>query len=110
MDIHPHALAAAAAAEAASLQGSFWEMHDLLLQRQEALEHEDLRRHARELGLDVQGFDADRVGDPVLLRIERDVRSGIATREVRGTPTIFIDGVVHAGGYDAETLLEVISL
>ena len=44
----------------------------------------------------------------VPLRIERDGRSGIATGEVRGTPTIFIDGVIHGGGYDADTLLEAI--
>jgi formate-nitrite transporter family protein len=108
-DIHPHALAASAAAEAASLQGSFWEMHDLLFHGQEALEEENLRRYARELGLDLQGFDADRVSDPVLLRIERDVRTGIATAEIRGTPTIFIDGVIYRAGYDAESLLEALA-
>jgi protein-disulfide isomerase len=108
-DIHPHALAASAAAEAASRQGSFWEMHDLLFHRQAALEDEDLRRYARELALDLQGFDADRVSDPVLLRIERDVRSGSATGEVRGTPTIFIDGIIHRGGYGARALLEALT-
>src|SRR5947207_1421241 len=109
ISIHPHALAAAAAAEAAALQGRFWEMHDLLFHRQQALDDKDLRRYAKELGLESGRFEIDRGSDPVLLRIERDVRSGIATGEVRGTPTVFIDGVVHAGGYDAETLLEVIS-
>jgi protein-disulfide isomerase len=108
-DIHPHALAAAAAAEAAALQDRFWEMHDLLFHRQQALDDESLRRYAEELGLDSGRFETDRGSDPVLLRIERDARIGIATGEVRGTPTLFVDGVVHAGGYDAETLLEVIS-
>ena len=108
-DIHPHALAASAAAEAAAVQGSFWAMHDLLFGRQKALEHEDLRRYAAELELDVGRFDVDRASDPVLLRIERDVRSGIATGEVTGTPTLFIDGVAHRGGYDADTLLEALS-
>jgi formate-nitrite transporter family protein len=108
-DIHPHALAASAAAEAASRQGSFWEMHDLLFQRQAALADEDLRRYARELALDLHGFDADRVSDPVLRRIERDIRSGGATGEVRGTPTIFIDGAIHDGGYDADSLLEALT-
>ena len=37
-------------------------------------------------------------------RIGRDVESGLASGDVRGTPTLFIDGVVHLGGYDAETL------
>ena len=43
------------------------------------------------------------------LRIGRDVASGLASGEVRGTPTLFIDGVVHRGGYDAATLLEALA-
>ena len=49
--IHPHALAAAAAAEAAALQGRFWDMHELLFHRQKALEDGDLRGYAVQLGL-----------------------------------------------------------
>ena len=52
-EIHPHALAASAAAEAAALQDRFWEMHELLFHRQKALEDDDLVRYAGELGLDV---------------------------------------------------------
>jgi protein-disulfide isomerase len=107
-EIHPHALAAAAAAEAAALQSRFWEMHELLFHRQKALEDEDLRRYAAELGLDLARFDSDRSGEAVLERVRRDVRSGIASGEVRGTPTLFIDGVVHRGGYDATALLEAL--
>jgi protein-disulfide isomerase len=107
-EIHPQELAASAAAEAAALQGRFWEMHTLLFNHQKALEHEDLRRYAAELGLDVERFDADRVGADVLRRIRRDVDSGVASGEVRGTPTLFIDGVVHRGGYDQASLLEVL--
>jgi protein-disulfide isomerase len=103
-EIHPHALAAAAAAEAAALQGRFWEMHKLLFRRQRALEDEDLRRYAAELGLDLARFDRDRAGPSVRQRIERDVESGLASGQVRGTPTLFIDGLVHHGGYDAATL------
>jgi protein-disulfide isomerase len=107
-EIHPHALSASAAAEAAALQDRFWEMHELLFHRQNALEDEDLRRYAIELGLEVGRFDSDVTRQPVLDRIERDFRSGIESGEVRGTPTLFIDGVVHLGGYDAETLLQVL--
>jgi protein-disulfide isomerase len=103
-EIHPHALAAAAAAEAAALQGRFWEMHELLFRRQRALEDEDLRRYAAELRLDLARFDRDRSGPGVRQRIERDVESGSASGQVRGTPTLFIDGLVHRGGYDAATL------
>jgi len=108
-EIHPHALAAACAAEAAALQDRFWEMHELLFHRQEALEDDDLRRHADELGLDVTQFDGDRAGPGVLERVRRDVDSGDATGQVLGTPTLFIDGVVHRGSYDAATLLEVLA-
>jgi protein-disulfide isomerase len=107
-EIHPQALAASAAAEAASLQGKFWEMHGLLFHNQRALGHDDLRRYAAQLELDVGRFDADRVGADVLKRIRRDVDSGLASGEVRGTPTLFIDGVVHRGGYDVPSLLEAL--
>ena len=108
-DIHPHALAAAAAAEAAALQDHFWEMHRLLFHRQRALEDDDLRRYAVELDLDVQQFAQDRADAGVARRIRRDVESGLASGEVRGTPTLFIDGVVHRGGYDAAALLEALA-
>lgn len=107
-EIHPHALAASRAAEAAELQGRFWEMHDLLFHRQKALEDDDLRGYANELGLDRERFDSDRTGRAVLDRIERDFRGGIESGEVGGTPTLFIDGVVYLGGYDTESLLEAI--
>jgi protein-disulfide isomerase len=109
VEIHPHAFGAAAAAEAAALQGRFWEMHELLFDRQRALADDDLQRYADQLGLDVGRFDQDRFSPDVLRRIRRDVESGLGSGEVRGTPTLFIDGVVHLGGYDAATLLEALS-
>lgn len=107
-EIHPHALAASRAAEAGALQGRFWEMHELLFHRQKALGDEDLRRYGTELGLDVGQFDRDRNSQAVIDRIERDFRSGVESGEVRGTPTLFINGVVHLGGYDADTLFELV--
>jgi protein-disulfide isomerase len=107
-EIHPHALAASAAAEAAALQNQFWQMHGLLFHHQRALEVDDLRGYAGELGLDVQLFDRDRAGARVLARVRRDLESGIASGEVRGTPTLFIDGVVHVGPYDAGSLLDAL--
>jgi protein-disulfide isomerase len=107
--IHPHALAAAAAAEAAARQGRFWDMHELLFHRQKALEDGDLRGYAAQLGLDVPAFDRDRASVAVLARIQRDVDSGLASGQVLGTPTLFIDGVVHHGGYDPPTLLAALA-
>jgi len=107
--IHPHALAAAAAAEAAARQGRFWDMHELLFHRQKALEDGDLRRYAVQLGLDVEDFDRDRASTAVLERIQRDVDSGLASGQVLGTPTLFIDGVVHRRGYNPPTLLSALA-
>jgi protein-disulfide isomerase len=108
-DIHPHALAASAAAEAAALQDRFWDMHELLFHRQKALEDDDLRRYAAELDLDLKRFDDDRTGSDVLGRVARDVESGEASGEVRGTPTLFIDGVVYRGAYDAASLADALT-
>jgi len=107
-EIHPHALAASAAAEAASCQDRFWDMHELLFHRQKALEDDDLERYAGELGLDVPRFDEDRAGAEVMERIQRDVDSGLATGEVRGTPTLFINGTVYLDSYDAGILMEAL--
>jgi protein-disulfide isomerase len=107
-EIHPHALAAAAAAEAAARQERFWEMHQLLFHRQKALEDDDLRAYAGEIGLDLDRFDGDRANDEVMARVARDIASGDASG-VRGTPTLFIDGVLHTGGHDADALLEAVA-
>ena len=108
-EIHPHALAAATAAEAAALQDRFWDMHALLFHSQAALEDDDLRRYAAELELDVALFDSDRTGAAVLERVRRDMQSGMASGEVLGTPTLFIDGDVQRGGYGAADLLEALT-
>lgn len=107
-EIHPHAMAASEAAEAAAAQGRYWEMHDMLFHRQKALEDADLRSYAKELGLDLDAFDRDRNSDAVAKRIQRDVDSGDDTGEVFGTPTLFIEGKVHRASYDAATIIEAL--
>jgi protein-disulfide isomerase len=107
--IHQHALAASAAAEAAARQGRFWDMHELLFHQQNALADADLRSYARQLALDVAEFERERSGAAVLDRIQRDVDSGLASGQVFGTPTLFIDGVVHHGGYDPPALLAALA-
>ena len=108
-EIHPHALAAAAAAEAAALEDRFWEMGELLFHNQQSLENDDLRRYAAELELDLGRFEENRAGAGVLARVQRDVDSGRASGEIQGTPTLFIDGVVHRGAYDAPGLMEALA-
>lgn len=108
-DIHPHALAAAAAAEAAAIQGKFWEMSQAMYHHQDALEPDDLGRYATMVGLDVAQFERDRSSNAVFARVRRDVAGGDAIGEIQGTPTLYLDGIVHRGAYDLDTLLEVLA-
>ncbi|MGH2928884.1 MAG: DsbA family protein [Solirubrobacteraceae bacterium] len=85
---HPRAWPAACAAEAAARQGRFWEMHDALFADQGRLEDPHLWARAQRLGLDLERFDADRRGDEVRERVERDFRSGVRGGVVT-TPTLF---------------------
>ncbi len=85
---HPRAWAAACAAEAAGLQGRFWELHDSLFADQGRLEDPHLWDRARALGLDLERFDADRRSEAVLMRVRRDFRSGVRGGVVT-TPTLF---------------------
>jgi formate-nitrite transporter family protein len=89
---HPHAFRAAQAAEAAAAQGKFWEMHDLLFSRQQALEDEHLRAYAAELGLDVERFRRELEEGVYAERVREDMRSGGASGAT-GTPTVYLDGV-----------------
>jgi predicted DsbA family dithiol-disulfide isomerase len=84
-------------------------MHELLFHRQKALEGADLLRYAARLGLDVTAFDRDCTSSAVADRIRRDVDSGLASDQVLGTPTLFIDGLVHRGGYDPPALLAALA-
>ena len=93
---HPRAWAAAGAAEAAALQGRFWEMHDALYADQGRLEDPHLWARAETLGLDVERFDADRRSDAVSARVKESFRAGVRAG-VATTPTAFVDGVGYPG-------------
>jgi len=93
---HPRALAAACAAEAAGLQGAFWAMHDALFADQGRLEDPHLWARAERLGLDLARFEADRRSEAVAARIAADFRGGVRAG-VPTTPSLFHDGVLHAG-------------
>jgi protein-disulfide isomerase len=93
---HPRARALAAAAEAAGVQGRFWEMHDSLLEDQGHLDDPHLWERARRFGLDLDRFEAERRSEAVAARVERDFRSGVRAG-VGTTPTQFVDGAPHPG-------------
>ena len=102
---HPHAELAAEAAEAAAAQGRFWEMHDLLYERQRHLTDDDLHAYAQELGLDVARFDEELAGHLYTDRVHEDFMSGVRSG-VNGTPTFYINGVRHDDSYEEAVLLE----
>jgi protein-disulfide isomerase len=93
---HVHALAAARAAEAAGLQGRFWEMHDMIYENQKSW-HEafDVRPifegYATKIGLDLEQFRKDNAGEIVERRIFLDGKRGHSLG-VQGTPTVFMNG------------------
>lgn len=93
---HVHALAAARAAEAAGLQGRFWEMHHLLYENQKTW-HEafDVRPifegYATKIGLDLEQFRSDQTGEIVERRIFLDGKRAHSLG-VQGTPTVFMNG------------------
>jgi protein-disulfide isomerase len=97
--MHSHAIEAALAAEAAGLQGRFWEMHDLLYKNQavwsKASDPATARRlfteYARSLGLDVERFAKDSNSDEVKARVFWEGQQGVS-RGVKNTPTLFING------------------
>jgi Na+/H+ antiporter NhaA len=102
-DVHAHAQTAAEASEAAGAQGRFWEMHDLLLANQGALEPMDLLGYADQIGLDVPRFRDELRRRIYAPRVAEDVADADAS-QVTGTPTFFINGRRHHGAYDIATL------
>lgn len=106
-DVHPHALHAALAAEAAASQGQFWQMHDSIFHHQHTLGDADLTRLAEELVPDLQQFARDFAEQRPLPHIEEDVDGGVRSG-VQGTPTFFINGVMHRGSWELEALLSAL--
>src|SRR4051812_27600212 len=100
---HPRARVLAHAAEAAALQGAFWEMHDSLFGDQGRLDDPHLWARAEALGLDLDRFEADRRSLAAAERVERDFSAGVRAGVV-STPTLFVGGEQHPGVPDAELL------
>ncbi len=100
--LHPHATSAAIVAEAAAARGKFWEMHDLLYDNQRFLTDADLERYAAQLDVEPWSEIPERVA-----RIGVDEESGRASG-VRGTPTLFINGVRYEGGHDLTSITRAV--
>jgi protein-disulfide isomerase len=102
--VHPHAELAAEAAEAAGSQHRFWDMHDTLFANQQRLDGASLVAYASVLDLDIGQFDREVAGHVHLPRITEDFTSGVRSG-VNGTPTFFINGIRHDGGWDYGSLI-----
>ncbi|WP_151759076.1 DsbA family protein [Dictyobacter vulcani] len=105
---HPHAQHASEVAEAAGDQGKFWEMHDLLYEKQQQLEDAQLLQYADQLGLDRAKIQQALDNHTYTSRIKEEISSGTRSG-VNGTPTFFINGQRHNAAYDVETLLAAIN-
>src|SRR5215813_1091935 len=95
ISVHPRALRAAEAAEAAAAQGKFWEMHRLLYSRSNKLSDPELRRHARTIGLDLARFDRDMASGTYAEQIRKGYYESII-KGISGVPTTFVNGVMYA--------------
>jgi NhaA family Na+:H+ antiporter len=103
--LHPGAELAARAAEAAALQGRFFEMHDGIYDHELPIGRPELVEIARAIDLDVERFERDLDGDETRARIARALDEA-RENGVTGTPTVFVDDVRYDGAWDYHSMLE----
>jgi len=101
---HPHAELAAEVAEAAAVQGKFWETHDALYENQDQLEPDAILELVGALGVDRARLVADLEARRFLARVKEDFMSGVRSG-VNGTPGFFINGTRYQSSWDEEALL-----
>lgn len=102
-NIHPLAVSAAIATEAAGNQDKFWEMHDVIFENQKFLHGNSFIHFAEDLGLDIAQFENDCTDSHIIEKVEQDFESGIVSG-VNGTPTFFINGIRYNGSYETADL------
>ena len=106
-EVHPHALNAAEAAEAAGAQGKFWQMHDLLFDNQRHLKQQQLRGYAERLQLDMARYAAEMDDEIYRQRIREHQQSGNDSG-VRGTPTFFLNGRIQDVSFGMQSLFDAV--
>ena len=106
-EVHPHALAAAEAAESAGSQGKFWAMHDLLFDNQQHLKLNQLYSYAEHLQLDLARYTADMDDGVYVRRIRDHIESGRASG-VRATPTFFVNDSIIDVSFGLQRLYDAI--
>jgi protein-disulfide isomerase len=103
--IHHHAKLAAAATEAAAIQGKFWEMHDMIFEHQQWMSHYALSDYARLIGLNTMQFENDLAKNELFEKVDKDFESGLRSG-VNATPTFFINGEKYNDSWEKEVLVE----
>lgn len=103
LTLHPLALEAAVAAEAAALQGRFWEMYDMIFEQQSYLVRSSFSKFAEKIGLDINSFENSLERKTLIHKVVNDFESGVKSG-VDCTPTFFIDGHRYSGFEDFESL------
>ena len=106
-EVHPHALLAAQAAEAAGGQGKFWPMHDLLFDNQHHLKQRQLRNYAEKLELDMERYDSDMKDELYLQRVREHIEGGNRSG-VRATPTFYINGRIQDVSFGLDSLVNAV--
>jgi protein-disulfide isomerase len=105
--IHPQAQHAAEAAEAAAVQGQFWQMHDMLFTRSQELGNGYLVEYANHLGLDISQFLQDLAKQVHVDRINQDIEGGLHSG-VTDAPVLFINGIRYRDRWNIEQLMAAI--
>ncbi|WP_034761594.1 DsbA family protein [Chryseobacterium gregarium] len=105
-EMHQYARPAALAAEAANLQGKFWEMHDAIYENQQDLNESFLVKLAEQLKLNIPQFEKDRGSTELANKVDAHFESGIVSG-VNGTPSFFVNGNKFNGG--AEDLVQLLN-
>jgi predicted DsbA family dithiol-disulfide isomerase len=105
---HPGSILASKAAQAAYMQGKFWEMYDFLFANLDKQSMEDILKFAQEIGLDLGKFKRDLEDKKTLQHIEKDKMEGVRAK-VTATPTLFIDGKFNNFRHDEAFLKDIIN-
>lgn len=108
-NVHPYAVKAAEAAEAASAQGRFWEMHDVLFEQDQPLDDERLARSARKAGLEMESYTRELTEGVYSGKVEEDFKSALYGGGVTGTPTLYLNGVLLSNIHSLDALLQAVT-
>lgn len=107
--VHPYAARAAEAAEAASAQGRFWELHDVLFEQDQPLDDERLARSARKAGLDMERYTREMAESVHAGKVSEDFMAALYGDGVTGTPTLYLNNVRLSNIQNLEALLQAVT-